>query len=90
METIVLNATPRSAFGKFASNSQRKEGLVPCILYSKDENICFNASPAELRHLLYTQDFKTADIHLNGQVHRCILKDVQTHPVTDSIVHLDF
>lgn len=90
METVVLNATPRSTYGKFAANNQRKEGLVPCVMYSKDENISFNASPAELRSLLYTQVFKTVDIHLNGKVHKCILKEVQTHPVSDSIIHLDF
>jgi large subunit ribosomal protein L25 len=63
---------------------------VPCILYSKEENITFNASPAELRSLLYTPDFKMAEIHLNGKVHNCILKEVQTHPLTENILHLDF
>ncbi len=90
METVVLNASARTQYGKEASKSQRDKGLIPCVLYSKDENITFNASPAELRPLLYTPDFKVADIHLNGQVHRCILKEVQSHPVTDNIIHLDF
>lgn len=90
METVVLNASPRTAYGKAASKGERDKGLIPCVLYSKGENITFNANPTELRPLLYSPDFKVADIHLNGQVHRCILKDVQAHPVTDSIIHLDF
>jgi large subunit ribosomal protein L25 len=90
MESVVINATARAGKGKTASLQQRREGLVPCILYSRDENITFNANPAELKSLLYTQDFKVAEIHLNGSVHRCILKDVQAHPLTDKIIHLDF
>ncbi len=90
MESVVINATERTAKGKVASLHNRRNGLVPCILYSKDENISFNASPSELKSLLYTPDFKMAEIHLNGQVHNCILKDIQTHPLSDSVIHLDF
>lgn len=90
MESVVINATQRKTTGKTASLQQRREDLVPCVLYSRDENITFNASPAELKSLLYTPDFKVAEIHLNGTIHRCILKDVQAHPLTDKIIHLDF
>ncbi len=90
MESVVINATERKGRGKVASLHNRRDGLVPCILYSKEENITFNASPAELKSLLYTPDFKMAEIHLNGKVHNCILKEVQTHPLTENILHLDF
>ncbi|MBK9107013.1 MAG: 50S ribosomal protein L25 [Saprospiraceae bacterium] len=90
METVVINASPRTDTGKVASNRYRREGVVPCVLYSKEGNLQFNAQPSELKALLYTPKFKVAEINFNGQTHRCILKEVQTHPVTDQITHLDF
>ncbi|MBP6172548.1 MAG: 50S ribosomal protein L25, partial [Saprospiraceae bacterium] len=73
-----------------AAKSYRKEGLVPCVLYSKEENIQFNATNADLKSLIYNPDFKYADIVLGGKTHRCILKEIQWHPVTDAVVHIDF
>lgn len=90
METVVINGSVRSEVGKVASNRLRRNGEVPCVLYSKEGNLMFTAKPAELKALLYTPKFKVADIQLNGQTHRCILKEVQTHPVTDEVTHLDF
>jgi large subunit ribosomal protein L25 len=90
MESVVINASQRSAQGKSASAQQRRDGMVPCILYSQGENVTFNASPTELKSLLYTPDFKIAEIKLNGTTHRCILKAIQNHPLTDKVIHLDF
>ncbi|MBK8954702.1 MAG: 50S ribosomal protein L25 [Saprospiraceae bacterium] len=90
METVVINASPRTENGKEASKRYRREGVVPCVLYSKEGNLQFNAQPAELKSLLYTPKFKVAEINLNGQTHRCILKEIQTHPLTDQVTHLDF
>jgi len=90
MQVVTLNGKERSQIGKTAAKNYRKEGLVPCVLYSKEENIHFNADPVELKSLIYSPDFKYADIVLNGKTHRCILKEIQFHPVSDAISHIDF
>ncbi len=91
MEAVAINAESRVAgAGKAAAKTARREGVVPCVLYSKDENIQFVAQPLELRHLIYTPDFKVAEIQLDGKMHKCILKSVQYHPVTDQVIHVDF
>ncbi|MBK7468623.1 MAG: 50S ribosomal protein L25 [Saprospiraceae bacterium] len=90
MNTITLNGQERSKNGKSAAKTYRKTGLVPCVLYSKGENIQFNATPADLRHIIYTPDFKVVDVVLNGVTHQCILKELQFHPVTDTVIHIDF
>lgn len=90
METVVIHGKSRTEVGKEASNRIRRAGGVPCVLYSREGNLMFTADPAELRTLLYTPQFKIAEIQLDGQSHRCILKEVQTHPVTDAVTHLDF
>lgn len=90
METIAINGTVRQGVGKKATKALRKEGQVPCVIYGGDEVIHFSSAPKAFKHLIYTPDFKLADVTIDGQTYQCILKDSQFHPVTDEIVHLDF
>lgn len=90
METIAINGTVRQGVGKKATKALRKEGQVPCVIYGGDEVIHFSSAPKVFKHLIYTPDFKLADVTIDGQTYQCILKDSQFHPVTDEIVHLDF
>lgn len=90
MQTVAIEGTPREAFGKKASKSFRKQGLVPCVAYSSDTTIHFTAPSTAFKKLIYTPDFKIAEITVDGKTYRAILKDAQYHPVTDAIVHLDF
>ncbi len=90
MQAIKINGQIRTQNGKEASARYRKSGLVPCVLYSKNENIQFCVSPAELRALVFNPDFKLADIVLDGVSHSCILKEIQWNPVTDEVIHIDF
>lgn len=90
MQTVAIEGTPREAFGKKASKSFRKQGLVPCVAYSGDTTIHFTAPSTAFKNLIYTPDFKVAEITVDGQMYRAILKDAQYHPVTDVVLHLDF
>lgn len=69
--------------------------MIPAVMYKSgggggSDTIEFAVSPSEVRHLIYTAQFKMAEISLNGSTHKCILKDVQFHPVTDAVMHIDF
>ena len=90
MQTVAIEGTPREAFGKKASRSFRKQGLVPCVAYGGDETIHFTAPSTAFKKLVYTPDFKVAEITIDGKMYRAILKDSQSHPVTDEILHIDF
>ncbi|HMR42822.1 MAG TPA: 50S ribosomal protein L25 [Saprospiraceae bacterium] len=90
MESIVVNGSARPNLGKTGAKVIRNEGSVPCVLYSSEGVVHFSTTPLELRDLIYSPDFKVANISVEGATHRCILKAVQFHPVTDAIVHVDF
>jgi len=90
MNTIALTGTSRSEAGKKAAKAIRKEGGIPCVLYGGDTNITFSTTHKDIKGLIYTPDFKVAEITLDGAVHKCIVKDLQFHPVTESIIHADF
>lgn len=90
METVVINGTPRTELGKKATRALRKAGNVPCNLYGGKETLNFFAPVTEFKKLIYTPDFRLAEINLNGKTYKAILKDSQFEPVKDSLLHLDF
>ena len=90
MQTVSVSAQKRGDFGKKASAQIRKSGMVPAVLYSKEGVEHIVISPKEVKPLLYTPDFKLAEITVDGATHRAIVKDAQFHPVSDSVMHIDF
>ncbi|HLP49772.1 MAG TPA: 50S ribosomal protein L25 [Chitinophagales bacterium] len=90
METVVINGTPRTELGKKATRALRKAGNVPCNLYGGKETLNFYAPVAEFRKLIYTPEFRVAEVNLNGTTYKAIVKDSQFHSVNDSLLHLDF
>ncbi len=90
MQTIKVAGNARPAVGKKATKAIRNEGAIPCVIYGDAENIHFSTTHKDVKGLIYTPDFKVAEIEVDGATHRCILKDAQFHPVKESILHLDF
>ena len=90
METVAITGTKRAGIGKKSSKADRKTGVIPCVIYGGKENIHFTGTMSEIKKLIYTPAFKVAEINVGGSTHKCILKDVQWHPVTDSVRHIDF
>ncbi len=92
MEIIALQAHRKEASGKVESKKIRRNGQVPAVMYKSGggEAIHFNLDAPDLRPLVFTPKFKMAEITLDGKVHRGIVKDIQFHPVTEAVMHLDF
>lgn len=90
METIVVNGTLRTEFGKKATRALRKAGNIPCNLYGGADTVSFYAPVAEFRKLIYTPDFRIAEINVDGKKYKAILKEGQFDPVKDDLMHLDF
>lgn len=90
MQTVAFNGQARTALGKKGTKEARQNGLIPCVMYGGDEVHHFTTTINEVRSLIYTPDFKLADITLDGTSAKCIVKEVQFHPLTDEIIHIDF
>ena len=90
MEIVKIEAQARENFGKKYSKAVRKEGKVPAIIYGGENTTAISVTPKSVKSLVYTPDFKLAEIDVNGETHKCILKDIDFHPLTDEIVHIDF
>ena len=90
MESVNITASGRSAMGKKPTKAIRREGLVPCVLYGGAEVKHFAAPEKAFKPLIFSPDFKVAEISIDGTSHKCILKASQFHPVGDHLMHLDF
>ena len=97
MKEINVKGQKRSDLGKKASKEMRKEGMVPCNLYgeAKDANgqpeaVAFMVPMAELRKVVYTPHIYVINLDIDGKKHTAIMKELQFHPVTDALLHVDF
>ena len=97
MKEINVTGQKRSDLGKKATKQLRKEGLVPCNLYgeAKDENgkpkaLAFAVPMTDLRKLVYTPHIYVVNLVIDGENHPAIMKELQFHPVTDALLHIDF
>ena len=90
MKTIEIKGSKRENVGKKATKALRNAEKVPCVLYGGGATIHFSAHEKAFKNLVYTPNVYTATIDLDGDRHVCILQDIQFHPVTDKILHIDF
>lgn len=91
MKQFEINATKRGNFTKNAVKQLRRDGMVPCVLYgNKTENIHFSVLEKDLKDLIYTPSSYIISLNIEGKKSLCILHEVQFHPVTERVLHLDF
>ncbi len=91
MKSITINGSPRESVGKKATKALRNAGQVPCVLYGGDKPVHFSAPELAFSKLVYTPNAHTVVIELdNGETLNGVLQDLQFHPVTDRILHVDF
>ncbi|MBK9734037.1 MAG: 50S ribosomal protein L25 [Saprospiraceae bacterium] len=90
MVSVEIQGSTRTEFGKKGSKIDRKNGGVPAVMYGGKEVIHFTVTPAGVKNLIYTPDFKIAELTIDGKPYRAILKAAQFHPVSDALLHVDF
>ena len=89
MKTITIEGQLRTEIGKGATRQLRSQGNVPGVIYGGAKEINFSAPAIAFKSLVYTPDFQFAEIKLNGDTYRCIMKDLQFDKVTDHLIHVD-
>ena len=90
MKSITIKGSERESVGKKATKALRNAGLVPCVLYGGDKPLHFSAEEISFKDLVYTPNAHTVAIDLGGTTYEAVMQDIQFHPVTDSILHIDF
>ena len=91
MKSITIKGSERESVGKKATKALRNAGKVPCVVYGGDKPLHFSADELAFRDLVYTPNAHTVAIELDGGASvKAVMQDIQFHPVTDKIIHIDF
>jgi large subunit ribosomal protein L25 len=90
MKTYEIRGSLRREIGKKEARNLRSQELVPCVLYGGEKNVHFAVSEKQFKNLVFTHDQFLVKIDIDGEKYEAVLKDIQFHPVSDHILHVDF
>ena len=91
MKSITIKGSKRESVGKVATKALRNADKVPCVLYGGGNPLHFSANELDFSKLVYTPNAHTVLLDINGDKKiNAILQDIQFHPVSDKILHVDF
>lgn len=90
MKSITIQGTKRESVGKKSTKALRDAELVPCVVYGGQEPLNFSTEERSFVGLVYTPEAHTVELVIEGQTISAVLQDIQFHPITDKILHVDF
>jgi large subunit ribosomal protein L25 len=91
MKSITIKGSQRESVGKKATKALRNAGMVPCVIYGGETPMHFSADEMSFKDLVYTPNAHTVVVKMeDGSKIRAVMQDIQFHPVTDRILHVDF
>ena len=90
MKSITIKGSERENVGKKATKAVRDAGMVPCVIYGGNQPVHFVADERAFKDLVYTPNAHTVVVEINGTSNSVIMQDIQFHPVSDKILHIDF
>ena len=89
MKSVEIQGTLRTEVGSKYAQAERKAGNVPCVIYGGEAPVHFSAPALAFKPLVYTPEAKTATITVDGKTVEVVIQDMQFHPVTDQLMHID-
>ena len=90
MKSVEIQGNERTNFGSKYAQLERKAGNVPCVIYGGEAPIHFSAPTLAFKGLVYTAEAKTAKVTVGATTVEAVIQDLQIHPVTDQLIHIDF
>jgi large subunit ribosomal protein L25 len=91
MKSITIKGSERESVGKKSTKALRNAGKVPCVIYGGETPMHFSADELSFKDLVYTPNAHTVVVKMeDGTKVRAVMQDIQFHPVTDRILHVDF
>jgi large subunit ribosomal protein L25 len=90
MKAFSISGSPRANVGKKDANDLRRAGNVPCVIYGGTSQIGFYAPVNAFSKLVYSPEVQTVTITIDGKTYNTKIQEIQFHPVSDKILHIDF
>lgn len=90
MKSFDLKGEARKEISKKNTSELRSEGKVPCVLYGGKENVHFSIDRILLDKVVFTSEVYVINLDVDGKTYKCVIQQMQFHPVTDKVIHVDF
>ena len=90
MKSVSISGSLRENVGKKDAKAQRRNGMIPCVLYGGEKQYEFVVPEGQFRNLIYTPEVKYAIVNIDGKEIPAVLQASQFHPITDRLLHVDF
>ncbi len=90
MKTVKIDAQKREELGSKFARRERREERIPGVIYGSKENVHISINELDISKIVYTPDFFKVNVEVDGKSYEVLLKDIQFHPVTDKVTHVDF
>lgn len=90
MQIIELKAHDRKLSGTRAATDVRAKSLIPCVVYGGKTNYHISVEPHELKALIYTPEFRIAQLNTSTGPVKVFVKEIQFNPISDQVAHIDF
>jgi large subunit ribosomal protein L25 len=90
MNSVAISGSPRENVGKRDAKELRYQGLVPAVLYGGATQTHFSVAAAEIKPVIFTPEVNFIDLDVAGAKTQAIIKDMQFHPLTEELIHIDF
>lgn len=90
MKTAQLSGSLRVNVGKKDATALRNAGRVPCVLYGTGEQTHFHVKLNDIEKIVLSPEVYQVELDVEGKKARGIIRELQQHPVTDRIRHVDF
>ena len=90
MKKVSLSGASRAHVGKKDAATLRRSGRIPAVIYGGENQVHFHVDRIEMEKVVYSPDVYEIELDVAGTVYSAIIKDMQFHPVTDNILHIDF
>ena len=92
-KNYAMTAAARDRAGKGVARALRREGRIPAVIYGDNKEpltISLVANDANVEYNRGQMYTKLCDLEVDGDKHLVLARDVQLHPVTDNVLHIDF
>jgi large subunit ribosomal protein L25 len=90
MKKVSLSGSSRANVGKKDASALRNSGRVPCVIYGNGEQLHFSVAENALKKIVWSHNVYQVELDIDGKKHASIIQDIQFHPVTDRVTHIDF
>lgn len=90
MKTVSLSGSSRANVGKKDAAAIRESGNIPCVIYGGKEQKHFTVNEIALSKIVWSPSATQVVLNIDGKEYKSIIQDIQFHPVTDRVNHVDF